>query len=111
MLKLHLTARSKEPICGVPDKAFSEWALKIVNSGKHVCKVEQMETAVDQQNEKNRERVIKHVHQLESVSLTVQLRRSSLALSTRAILQICRSGLSQWRLCLIAITFIQSFWK
>jgi DNA mismatch repair protein MSH6 len=49
-LKLRLTARGKEPMCGVPDKAFSEWALKIINSGRRVCKVEQMETAVDQKH-------------------------------------------------------------
>jgi DNA mismatch repair ATPase MutS len=56
VLKLHLTARGKELICGVPDKLFSEWELQIVNSGKCVCKIEQMEGAVDQQNKKSRKR-------------------------------------------------------
>jgi DNA mismatch repair ATPase MutS len=89
VLKLHLTTRGKELTCRVPDKSFSEWALKIVNSGKRVCKVEQMEAAVDQQNKKSRKKVTKHVHQLESISLIVQLHCSIFALSTRAILQIC----------------------
>jgi DNA mismatch repair protein MSH6 len=59
VLKLRLTARGKEPMCGVPEKAFSEWAVKIVNAGKRVCKVEQMETAIDQRNKKGGEKVIK----------------------------------------------------
>ncbi|OHT00741.1 MutS domain III family protein [Tritrichomonas foetus] len=58
-LKLRLTNRGKEPMCGVPEKAFSEWALKIINAGKRVCKVEQMETAVDQRNRKGGEKAIK----------------------------------------------------
>lgn len=54
VLKLHLTYRGKEPMCGVPEKAFSEWAIKIINAGKRVCKVEQMETAIDQANRKGK---------------------------------------------------------
>lgn len=54
VLKLHLTWRGKEPMCGVPEKAFSEWAIKIINAGKRVCKVEQMETAIDQANRKGK---------------------------------------------------------
>ena len=57
-LKLHLTWRGKEPMCGVPEKAFSEWAVKIVHAGKSVCKVEQMETAIDQRNRKGGEKAI-----------------------------------------------------
>jgi hypothetical protein len=94
VLKLHLTARGKEPIYGVPDKSFSEWMLKIVNSGKCVSKIKHVEIAVDQWNKKNGEKVIKHVHHLEFVLLTVQLCLSILVLSMRAILQTCRSGLS-----------------
>ena len=58
VLKLRLTNRGKEPMCGVPEKAFSEWALKIINAGKRVCKVEQMETAVDQKNRKGGDKAI-----------------------------------------------------
>lgn len=58
VLKLRLTARGKEPMCGVPEKAFGEWAIKIINAGKRVCKVEQMETAVDQRNRKTGEKTI-----------------------------------------------------
>ncbi|KAK8836745.1 DNA mismatch repair protein [Tritrichomonas musculus] len=58
-LKLKLTNRGKEPMCGIPDKYFSEWALKIINAGKRVCKVEQMETAIDQRNRKGGEKAIK----------------------------------------------------
>lgn len=59
VLKLRLTSRGKEPMCGVPEKAFSEWALKIINAGKRVCKVEQMETAIDQKNRKGGDKAIK----------------------------------------------------
>lgn len=54
VLKLKMTNRGKEPMCGIPDKYFSEWAVKIINAGKRVCKVEQMETAIDQQKRKDK---------------------------------------------------------
>jgi DNA mismatch repair protein MSH6 len=53
VLKLHLTWRGREPMCGVPDRAFTEWAIKIINAGRRLCKVEQVETAIDQRNRKD----------------------------------------------------------
>ena len=67
VLKLKLTARGKEPMCGVPEKAFSEWALKLVNHGKRVCKVEQMETAIDQKNRKGTKAIKRELVQIYSI--------------------------------------------
>jgi DNA mismatch repair ATPase MutS len=94
VLKLRLAVRNEKSICGIPDKTFSEWKLKIINSGKHLYKIKQVETAIDQRSKKSGEKVVKHVHQLKFVLLTVQLCHSIMILSTRAILQICWLGLS-----------------
>ncbi|KAH0791733.1 DNA mismatch repair protein MSH6 [Histomonas meleagridis] len=67
VLKLKLTSRGKEPMCGVPDKAFSEWAIKLINNGKRVCKVEQMETAIDQKNRKGQKAIKRELVQIYSI--------------------------------------------
>ena len=66
VLKLRLTARGKEPMCGVPEKAFAEWALKIINAGRRVCKVEQMETAIDQKNREGEKTIRRKLVQIYS---------------------------------------------
>lgn len=67
VLKLHLTWRGKEPMCGVPEKAFNEWAMKIINYGKKVCKVEQTETAVDARNKKGSKALTRELVQIYSL--------------------------------------------
>jgi len=100
-LKLRLTNRGKEPMCGIPEKSFGEWALKIINAGKRVCKVEQMETAVDQKNRKGGDKaIIRELVQVYSLGTIddFEMLESS---QPSYLLSLKSSGRSHIGLCLV----------